>query len=1463
MNKRNLKLIFGTLVILTILFAICNPVFAEERISDFELGIQGPKIVEIAPGEIANFTAKVKNDGNMLENFTIAIDREYMKDGLPDGWKIEFEQTDFNISSSSERIIKINVTSNESSDFGDYEIYINVTSKDNESAPASVDNFTIRISFYKPDIIGDTHLNTNTGNFVVYEELNLSLKNRGSAKDVISAEIKSVESPLTANWVGATPEELLESNDSSGNYVLRVRIPERTPYNSEKDYEIQLYVNSSKDPTKNEIVIITIFIEKYFDVKVTKEQQPNIKPGIPKEINFTVENTGNVGDVYSVSMKGEITFIDFVTPEVFILGSGKKCNFTVLIDPPTEPDEEYWWVNITTKSENSKEEMGYSVSANSYLNITLKPLIPLYNPILIGGGVADADTHGTLKQYYTYNLRIKNGGSATDTISIAIDKVESPLSAYWDGPIPWGDTIKPGEIGQIEYNLKCEIPPNTAEGAYNISVWLNSTNDPTKNKLINFTLIINIYYDIGTSILIETVEVKLEPPYEAIFEVNITNEGNKKMDLRLKYQSGLEPRWNSDPGPAGRLLQDMEPGETRKETIRITVDDEADYGTYDKIYYTIYPEDNPLENEEIELTVNVLELRKIRLQYAAATARTVEPVEGKNKVAMAVDVYNDGNVDDDILLRVQTSEFYFNYPEAIKWDEIAFFSREDLESKITSIDVTANDKETVYLGVELPSGVDDRGSVAAGSYIIPIYGESKEDPDANSTEDVPMIIKKVSEVNVEYPGGRRKMDPGETISFLVKVENWGNEKDEMTFDVIDTNDWSHPVDAFYKREFTIGEKREIKVNITLPFIDEDITAEAGNYDIVLEVKPKSGGTKKTVRIDFEIEETYGCKIDLIDKMKNVTLPNEGLVTTYRAKVSNLGNSKTNIFIPMISTPFSSFFWEFDFWDIYIENPTRKGKKELSMSIKPTEAKEITVKIEIHEGGYFGTYEMLLMAYPEGKLQYNATPKTISLTLREPIYKLAWIEISKNQNKLVEPGIDTEMEYTVYVENLGTEDDTATVRVEPLSTDLKGWEVNFKTPAGKESTTLSEIKIGDGDIHIFTLVVRPEERADRDTYDIELTVESEVDSTATDRLLIQTTVKRPDLEVYAEDIILPVDVKEGDLAQLRATVTNVGNAKARDVEITFYDNIGYDGEEIDSTSIRIPVGDSVTVTGDWDVGAGKYYITVIVDENEEIIESNEGNNKATAPALDIRQDLVIGLIEITEIPYKGETVDVYVTIYNNGTANVNKAEVRLKVSGDEIAKQDVSIIAGQKEKITMEWKIPSDEDKDNYKVVIEVDGKYESSIGDNKDSRKVTVITSPKDDDNDISTIGIFPIIGIIFFLFGLIIGLNLRKKNVSRKKTHPPKRYQNIGQYNYRPNLEPQRNRMEREVLPPLYNSSYIRETPSEPKVGRNDYKPFPEIKSKLTERNEKLFEPTNLEKSKLFDTDNNKLKNQKKLDKE
>ena len=1133
-----------------------------------------------------------------------------------------------------------------------------------------------------------------------------------------------------------------------------------------------------------------------FQVEILGLKTKEIKIGGTADFLLNISNNGNMVENFSFevypegSLEGWFADIEFL--ELNINSNNYIQNNVNIINVLKQSPGFYKFIFRVSSLDNQ--------SSPDYIDDFYINLKPFYNPVFIGQTYYEIDVDSTNFSYLDIEMQLKNEGTALDTIYVDVYKNVSKFNLYWVGleppKPPVEDFLDPGETSE-PYNLKLEIPSKTISGNYFLELYLNSSKDSSNNKIVHIVIHVNELYKISKNVINEIGEISFynEPPFEAEFQIFITNEGNTKTDLILKYERNLPSFWASIPGSSGRLIKDMEPNETRQESIIIKVDDESEEGIYGDLIFQAYPKDIPSEYINIELIVKVNEFRKIRLKYASVTAGTIEPVDGKNKATMAIDIYNDGNVDDDILLKIDTNTFYTNYPNALKWTDIAFYTNEEMETKITSKQVFANNKETIYLGIELPTGVDNREWVAAGPYTIPISGESKDDPNINAIETVEMIIRKVSEVNVDYTSGQKKIDPGKTFSFIVKVENYGNEKDSMIFDIIDTNDWANELDQFYQREFTEGEKREIKLNLTVPTIDEDDNAQAGNYYIDIEVKPKSGGTKQVERLDYEITETYGAKIELIDKIKNETLPFEGTELSFKAKVSNLGNSKVTMIMPRITSATNYSNADFANWDVFIESSILKDKKELAIEIEPTESKDITVIIDIHKGGYFNTFGLLIRAYPEGKIRDEAEPKTIWLTLREPIYKLAWTESSKNQDKIVEPEDDTQIEYTIYVENLGMEDDRITVRVEPLGTDLKGWNVKLR-PAwgGNESSSISGISIEDGDILIFTVVVEPDEKSDRDTYDIEITVESEIDTTATDKLLIQTTVKRPDIQILSRDIRLPDDVKEGDLAQITVLVSNEGDAKARDVEVTFYTDIDR-SEEIDFKIITIPKDSSATVVGDWDVDGGKYHITIVADEDNEIIEVNEDNNRATGETLDVRQDLVISDIEIEEKTTKGKTVKAVITVWNNGLADVRNIKCTLYAGSDKIGDATITTItAGSSDIAEIEWKIPNDKDYDSYNLKAEVPtsfgGQDDPTPRDNKFNKTITVYDSGSqllDGPFSESVCFIFLIITAITILLIILFKANEKNKKELIKKIKK-RHYQKFQEINKQKEIPPLEN---------------------------------------------------------------------------
>ncbi len=105
--------------------------------------------------------------------------------------------------------------------------------------------------------------------------------------------------------------------------------------------------------------------------------------------------------------------------------------------------------------------------------------------------------------------------------------------------------------------------------------------------------------------------------------------------------------------------------------------------------------------------------------------------------------------------------------------------------------------------------------------------------------------------------------------------------------------------------------------------------------------------------------------------------------------------------------------------------------------------------------------------------------------------------------------------------------------------------------------------------------------------------------------VTVTVISPDLSVDSLRFS-PSSPEVGDLITITATVTNDGSAGANDVNVTFYDG----DVEIGSGIINMAAGGTQSVSVQWTVTEGGHNITAVVDPEDWIIESGEGNNLLT-------------------------------------------------------------------------------------------------------------------------------------------------------------------------------------------------------------------------------------------------------------
>ncbi|UCH89181.1 MAG: PKD domain-containing protein [Thermoplasmata archaeon] len=82
--------------------------------------------------------------------------------------------------------------------------------------------------------------------------------------------------------------------------------------------------------------------------------------------------------------------------------------------------------------------------------------------------------------------------------------------------------------------------------------------------------------------------------------------------------------------------------------------------------------------------------------------------------------------------------------------------------------------------------------------------------------------------------------------------------------------------------------------------------------------------------------------------------------------------------------------------------------------------------------------------------------------------------------------------------------------------------------------------------------------------------------------------------------------EDDLVNITVNVTNSGNLNAANLEVAFY----ADGKKFASNRITVPSSGSNSTSVYWQAADGSHDISVVLDPNNEIIESDETNNEAS-------------------------------------------------------------------------------------------------------------------------------------------------------------------------------------------------------------------------------------------------------------
>jgi PKD repeat protein len=185
---------------------------------------------------------------------------------------------------------------------------------------------------------------------------------------------------------------------------------------------------------------------------------------------------------------------------------------------------------------------------------------------------------------------------------------------------------------------------------------------------------------------------------------------------------------------------------------------------------------------------------------------------------------------------------------------------------------------------------------------------------------------------------------------------------------------------------------------------------------------------------------------------------------------------------------------------------------------------------------------------------------------------------------------------------------------------------------------------------------------------------------------------------------------GDVITISSGIHNVGELEANNVVVKFFDN----DTEIGSVHVAsIPGNSYQTASVSWNAfPEGLHKITVIIDPDNTVAESNEFNNKATGyinvyspyePPSDLciySEDIVFSNTN----PDRGENVIIYATVHNNGPAPAQNFNVTFYINNRPLDYKTIdSISAEASQTVSIHWRV--DVGNGSYVIRVEIDPEY--------------------------------------------------------------------------------------------------------------------------------------------------------------
>jgi len=852
---------------------------------------------EIAPGEYVLYEIEIENQGNGEDTFDIT---KYSSNVTHLGWAV-LDASSLTLDSEEIVTVEMNITIPSNTEPINVNIYVNISSRENDTAKVSVRTITTVTQKYALRLTSnDLNKDADPDSIVTF---NIDIKNDGTGTDQFELTVVSEGAAgAQASWVSIPIQDTIFTLSPSElkRVVIDVSIPADTEVG---DYQVSLKAESLRSiEDVEDTITATVTVNPKRDISLElpedrKEIVPNLS-GDEAEVPYDLKviNKGTDTDQYKLQIMGapysdHPSWVRLSTKTISSLSADAEKTVTVTIEIPNNEaptssdgfntviyvyspgesgtaDDIGMMINITTVI---KTAYGLELSANSEKKET--PSLP-----------------NAAARYRTvsFPFSVENLGTGDDAVKFEIE----------DKPDDWNDvsidlsTEDLAEGAKINALLTVNVDREVATGNYDIkvkvtsrgddSLYVTDSNDEDENdefEEITFTVKVTVINEV--KITSPKAIQEGNPGSTVTYTIKVENLGNEKSDISLKLPNTLVDWASSITISPSSISLDAKGGSNDEAEATMTVRISSDYSeALSETYVTMITAEAGDRDDMFTTTLNLS--TTIHQEYGLDLSSTdwdkdLEVDNVRNPSAQTVrysfKVENTGNGRDRYEL-----ELSGDYAKWAKFDN-------DLTTKTTDY-IEAG--ETLLLYVDVIVDINDKNDFeefSAGDYDITLKVTSMGDDTKYLSTTLSITIEEAFYVILTpYSDAQTiTMNPSEKITYTYKIdaENAGNKDDTVKFQVKDyPDDWSVSFSPS-SRKVDIGSTETINLEIS-----PDSEVEEGNYYIKVRAQSSDGTYSDqfsiTVTIELPVLELNKPVIDE-DKLKAgeeidivVTLENTGL-----------------------------------------------------------------------------------------------------------------------------------------------------------------------------------------------------------------------------------------------------------------------------------------------------------------------------------------------------------------------------------------------------------------------------------------------------------------------------------------------------------------------------------------------------------------------------------------------------------